>query len=107
MTPDKDLGLWTGVAAMVGGIVTNIDVGLRTILLAAAGALIGILIGLGYNSVMNMMTDIRTELRTGQHDLRAENCANYDKVDGRLRNLETGQSEVKALVVQHLNDRKP
>lgn len=107
MTPDKDFGIWTGMAAMVGGVVTNIDVGMRTLLLTAAAALIGLLLGFGYNSVMNMMTDIRTELRTGQHELRAENCANYDKVDSRLRNLEAGQAEVKTLVTQHLNNRKP
>lgn len=107
MTPDKDMGLWTGIAAMVGGVVTNVDMGIRTLLLTAAAALIALLLGFGYNSMMNTLADIKTEFRTGQHDLRAENCANYDKVDGRLRNLEAGQAEVKTLVVQHLNDKKP
>lgn len=102
MTPDKNYGIWTAGAGIIGAIISNVDTGIRTLLLTAAGALIALLLGLGYNSLMNMMGD----LKTGQSALRAETCSSYDKLDSRLRNVENTQVEVKTLVSQHLNESR-
>lgn len=102
MTPDKNYGIWTAGAGIIGGIIANVDTGIRTLLLTAAGALIALLLGLGYNSLMNMAGD----LKKGQDTLRIENCQNYDKLDNRLRNVENTQTEVKTLVSQHLNESR-
>ncbi len=99
MTPDKDFNTWQMGLAAIGGLVANIDTGMRTLLLCAAAALIAILLGMGYNSMSTALSD----LKTGQNTLRSENCDNYTKLDNRLRTVENTQVEVKTMVKDHLD----